>query len=127
MSNQWGVWGAVVFQTLSTPSSLKERRRWRVPTQGVIYGYPHHQMMGEDERVINLSITLHNDFIDITMMEKALLSQANHDWLLVIGSEIIGDFALRDMSKSYDDTSATGAVVVASYSLTLVEVRNGQS
>lgn len=123
-NGQWGVWGSVVFKTLSTPSSLKDRRRWRIQSQGVINGYPHHQSMGEDERVINISITLHNDFIDITMMEKALISQAKGDEILVIGTEIIGDFALRDMSKSYDDTTASGTIISASYSLTLVQVRH---
>ncbi|MGR5240225.1 phage tail protein [Photobacterium damselae] len=121
----WGGWGDIVFKTMSSPSSVNDSRKWRVQSQAVINGYPQHQFTGEDERTLSLSITLHNEFADLTAMQNDLLAQANTDiaYPMIIGHSVLGTFKCRSIDKSYDDTTTEGIVIATTYKLGLVEVR----
>ena len=124
-SGFWGGWGQCVFKTLSSPSSFSDSRQWGVQAQNVINGYPQHQFTGESERVINLSITLHNDFCDLTGMTRKLLAQANTPQAepLVVGHEVLGSFKIKTLGQGYDETTPEGVLIATTYKLTLTEVR----
>lgn len=124
-SGLWGAWGLCVFKTLSTPSSFTDSRRWRVQPQSVINGYPKHQFTGEDERSSNISMTLHNDFCDLAKVHNQLLAQSNspESEPLVIGSDVLGLFKCKSLTRSYDETTPEGVLIAVTYTLNLVEVR----
>ncbi|MBE8578706.1 phage tail protein [Vibrio sp. OPT18] len=124
-SGHWGAWGKCGFKTLFSPTSVNDSRSWRVVNQNVINGYPKHQSMGENERTLTLSVTLHNQFCDLAMKHNQLLEQSNSDLdePLVIGHDVLGNFKCRSMSRTYDDTTEDGILIASTYQLTLVEVR----
>ncbi len=124
-SGIWGGWGQCAFKTLTTPSSLNDSRQWRVNSQNVINGYPHHQFAGEGERTLNLSITLHNDFCDLTKMGNVLQAQCNSIYAepLVVGSEVLGHFKCKSLGQAYDETTQDGVLIATTYKLNFVEVR----
>ncbi|UJZ95039.1 phage tail protein [Photobacterium damselae subsp. damselae] len=121
----WGAWGDIVFKTMESPTSFSDSRKWRVQAQAVINGYPQHQYTGEDERIISLSITLHNEFTDLTIANNDLNAQANTEIAqpMVIGHRVLGFFKCRSLDHSYDDTTQEGVLIASTYRLTLVEVR----
>ena len=124
-SGHWGAWGKCGFKTLTSPSSFRDNRAWKVPAQNVLNGYPQHQFMGENERSISISITLHNQFCDLAAMQAILLAQSNSSIAepIVIGHDVLGNFKCKSMSCTYDETTPEGIVIASTYQLTLVEVR----
>ena len=121
----WGSWGDIVFKTMDSPTSVNDNRKWRVSAQSVINGYPQHQFTGEDERTASASITLHNEFADLTAMHNTLIAQSNADNAqpLIIGHTVLGFFKCRSLDRTYDDTTPEGIVIATTYKLNLVEVR----
>ncbi|WP_108945618.1 phage tail protein [Shewanella halifaxensis] len=123
----FGSWGDVVFKTLATPTSISDSRKFRVSPQSVIDGYPQHQISGEDERVISLSITLHNEFSDLAKVSQTLLAQSKptaSTMPFVLGNEIIAqDMRCRSIVKTLDEMTPQGVLIAVTYQLTLVDVR----
>lgn len=123
--SQWGALGDVTFQTHTAPGSVSDNRSWNWQPQKLINGYPAHQAGGENERSMQLEITLHNRFSNISDMYQKLLTMAQNQIprALVIGSDARGKFALKGIRETLTSTTPEGVLIEVRYSLQLIEVR----
>lgn len=126
---QWGAFGDVLFKAFFAPKSFEDVRRWRVQAQQLVQGYPSHQLSGEDERTVRMTIELHNEFTDLTKAHLDLTDMAERQIPrgLVVGSFTLGVFVVRDMPRTILETLPSGSVIAVSYQLTLVEVRDEEA
>lgn len=126
---QWGAFGPVLFQSFFVPKDFQDNRRWRVQAQQLIQGYPSHQLMGEEERTIRMTIDLHNRFTDLTKAHVELTDMAEQQIPrgLVLGTDTLGMFIIREMPRTITETTASGIIVATSYQLTLVEIREEEA
>lgn len=126
---QWGALGGVLFKSFFVPKDFQDSRRWRIQPQQLIQGYPSHQSTGEEERTVRMTIDLHNQFTDLTKAHVALTDMAEKQIPrgLVLGTETLGMFAVREMPRTITETTPTGIIVAVSYQLTLVEVRDKEA
>ncbi len=122
---QFGAYGDVLFKTYFAPKDLIDSRRWRIERQQLVQGYPSHQARGEDERTISMTIELHNEFVDLTMARIALTDLAVNGVPrgLVVGTDTLGLFALRELTRTITETLPNGTVLAENYQLSLVETR----
>lgn len=126
---QWGALGEVLFKSFFSPKDFQDSRRWRVQTQQLVQGYPSHQMTGEDERTVRMTIELHNEFSDLTKAHIDLtdLAEKQIPRGLVVGTETLGMFTVREMPRTIIETLPNGTIIAVSYQLTLVEVRDEEA
>lgn len=126
---QWGALGEVLFKSFFSPKDFQDSRRWRVQPQQLVQGYPSHQMTGEDERSVRMTIELHNEFSDLTKAHIDLtdLAEKQIPRGLVVGTETLGMFTVREMPRTIIETLPNGTIIAVSYQLTLVEVRDEEA
>ncbi len=126
---QWGALGEVLFKSFFAPKDFQDSRRWRVQPQQLVQGYPSHQVTGEDERTGRMTIELHNEFTDLTRAHIDLsdLAEKQIPRGLVVGTETLGMFTVREMPRTILETLPNGTIIAVNYQLTLVEVRNEEA
>ena len=121
-----GAFGEIDFNLKFNPKDINEKRTWRLIKQALLNGYPAYQFLGEDERTINLSLTLHRVFSDIKKSEKKIIDYANENEIktLVIGEQIMGRFAIRSYSRGAIILNQQNVILKADYAIDLVEIRS---
>ncbi|MNH44931.1 Phage P2 GpU [compost metagenome] len=76
-----------------------------------------------------MTIDLHNEFTDLTKAHVDLTDMAEQQIPrgLVVGTETLGMFVIREMPRTITETTASGIIVAMSYQLTLVEIREEEA
>ncbi|NOU49969.1 hypothetical protein HG263_05390 [Pseudoalteromonas sp. JBTF-M23] len=121
----WGSWGAIIFETTSSPDKLTSTQQYRLVAHALINRYPSHEFMGEDEHSTIMSWTLNSRYCDPDSIYGQLSDAASIGTYapLVIGGKQVGQFAIREIKKDLLNTSPEGHTRVIKLTVNLVEVR----
>jgi len=124
---KFGAFGEIPFEIQGiNPKSYRERLSRGKPKHRIVNGYPLIEDTGENERVIELTISIAYPFSDDPESTYKKLKKLMDDvqpQLLVIGQEILGEFTIEEIEKS-PEFAPDGSVRKLTVTLKLVEVRN---
>lgn len=124
---KFGALGEIPFEIQGiNPKSYRERLSRGKPKHRIVNGYPLIEDTGENERVIELTISVAYPFSDdpeATYKKLKKLMDDAQPQLLVVGQEVLGEFTIEEMEKS-PEFALDGSVRKLTITLKLVEVRN---
>ena len=124
---RFGAFGDIPFEIQGiNPKSYRERLSRGKPRHRIVNGYPLIEDTGENERVIELTISIAYPFSndpEATYKRLKRLMDDAQPQLLVIGQEVFGEFTIEEMEKS-SEFAPDGSVRKLTVTLKLVEVRN---
>lgn len=123
---QWGSYGQEVFKTAYSPSAVNDNRQWQIIKHPLINGYPGHEFQGEDQRTLKIALQLHRMFAPCqeTYDRFVTMADSGQAYTLTIGNSVLGEFAIKQLGRVINSTSASGGQIEVTLSIQLVEVRN---
>ena len=124
---KFGAFGEIPFEIQGiNPKSYRERLSRGKPKHRIVNGYPLIEDTGENERVIEFTISIAYPFSndpEATYKRLKRLMDDAQPQLLVIGQEVLGEFTIEEMEKA-PEFAPDGSVRKLTVSLKLIEVRN---
>jgi len=124
---RFGAFGEIPFEIQGiNPKAFRERLSRGKPKHRIVNGYPLIEDTGENERVVELTISIAYPFSndpEATYKKLKRLMDDAQPQLLVIGQEVLGEFTIEEMEK-VPEFAPDGSVRKLTVSLKLVEVRN---
>ena len=124
---RFGAFGDIPFEIQGiNPKSYRERLSRGKPRHRVVNSYPLIEDTGENERVIELTISIAYPFSndpEATYKRLKRLMDDAQPQLLVIGQEVLGEFTIEEMEK-VPEFAPDGSVRKLTVTLKLIEVRN---